>query len=78
VSRKRKSDESRPEEFPGPVALLLSPELAFVLHLDARAQLPRRVLGRVEHITSGRIARIGSLSELTTFLGDVLSDAAGS
>jgi hypothetical protein len=36
------------------------------------------MLGRVEHVTSGRIARISSLRGLTTFLGDVLRDAAGS
>jgi len=60
------------------VALQLSPERAFVLHLDARAQPPRRMLGRIEHVTSGRVARIRSLSGLTTFLRDVLRDAAGS
>ena len=60
------------------MALQLSPERAFVLHLDARAEPPRRMLGRIEHVTSGRIARISSLSELTTFLRDVLHDAAGS
>jgi len=60
------------------VALQLSPDLAFVLHLDARAQPPRRMLGRIEHITSGRIARITSLRALTTFLAEVLRDAAGS
>jgi hypothetical protein len=62
----------------GPVVLQLSPERVFVLHLDARAQPPRRMLGRIEHVTSGRIARIRSLRELTTFLGDVLRDAADS
>ena len=54
--------------------LRLSPERAFVLHLDERAQPPRRVLGRIEHVTSGRIARITSLRGLTTFLRDVLRD----
>jgi hypothetical protein len=53
-------------------------ERAFVLQLDVRAQPPRHVLGRIEHVTSGRVARIGSLRELTTFLSDVLSDGAGS
>jgi len=76
VGRKRNSDESRSDEIPGSVALQLSPERAFILHLDARAAPPRRVLGRIEHVTSGRIARIGSLRELTAFLGDVLRDAA--
>jgi len=60
------------------MALQLSPELAFVLHLDGRARPPRRVLGRIEHVTSGRIARIGSLRELTTFLRDVLREVGGS
>ncbi len=78
VAYKRNSDESRPDETPGSVALQLSPELAFVLRLDARARPPRRMLGRIERVTSGRIARIGSLRELTTFLRDVLCDAAGS
>ena len=74
--RKRNGDESRPEEAPGSLALQLSPELAFVLHLDARAQLPRRMLARIEHVTSGRIARITSTRELTTFLADVIREAA--
>jgi len=60
------------------VALQLSPDRAFVLHLDARAQPPRRMLGRVEHVTSGRIARISSLRGLTTFLREILRDAAES
>ena len=78
VKDKRNSDESRPDETPVSVALQLSPELAFVLHLDARARPPRRMLGRIEHVTTGRIARIGSLRELTTFLRDVLREVAGS
>jgi hypothetical protein len=36
------------------------------------------MLGRIEHVTSGRIARITSLRGLTTFLADVLREAAGS
>jgi hypothetical protein len=36
------------------------------------------MLGRIEHVTSGRIARITSLSGLTAFLRDVLRDAAES
>jgi len=36
------------------------------------------MLGRIEHVTSGRIARIRSLRGLTTFLREVLRDAAGS
>jgi hypothetical protein len=78
VKDKRNSDDTRPDETPVSVALQLSPELAFVLHLDARARPPRRMLGRIEHVTSGRIARIGSLRELTTFLRDVLREVGGS
>jgi len=60
------------------VALALSPERAFVLHLDARSQPPSRMLGRIEHVTSGRIARISSLRGLMTFLRDVLGEAGES
>ena len=76
MTGKRNSDEARPDEPPASGALQLSPDLAFVLHLDARAQPPHRMLGRIEHVTSGRIARITSLGGLTTFLADVLRDAA--
>src|SRR5262245_29216209 len=78
VARQRNRGGSLANRAPGPLALQLSPERAFVLHLDARAQPPRRMLGRIEHVTSGRIARISSLSGLTTFLRDVLRDAAES
>jgi hypothetical protein len=78
VAQKRNSNASRPDETPGSVALQLSPALAFVLHLDARAQQPRHLLGRIEHVTSGRIARITSLRGLTNFLTDVLRDGTGS
>ena len=54
--------------------LALVPERAFVLHLDARARLPRRLLGRVEHVTSGRVARVSSLRELITLLAEVLAE----
>jgi hypothetical protein len=53
-------------------ALELSPNRAFVLQLDARAQPPRRVIGRVEHVTSGRVTHVTSLRELLIFLADVL------
>jgi hypothetical protein len=61
----------------GSSARELSPERAFVLHLDVRALPPRRVLGRIEHVTSGRIARIASLRELVAFLAEVLRDGPG-
>jgi hypothetical protein len=54
------------------------PERAFVLQLDARAHPPRDVLGRIEHVTSGRVARITSLRGLLNFLTDVLREATGS
>jgi hypothetical protein len=50
----------------------LPPDRAFVLHLDARAKPPRRVVGRVEHVTSGRVAHVTSMRELLAFLADVL------
>jgi len=76
VERKRNSHESQSGGIPGSVALQLFPERAFVIHLDARADPPRRMLGRIEHVTSGRVARIGSLRELTAFLGDVLRETS--
>jgi hypothetical protein len=54
------------------LVLELPPDRAFVLHLDARAQPPRRVIGRVEHVTSGRVTHVTSLRELLAFLADVL------
>jgi hypothetical protein len=56
----------------------LPPERAFVLHLDAHAQPPRRVAGRVEHVTSGRVAHVTSLRDLLAFLAEVLGDGATS
>ena len=55
-----------------PAAFELSPDRAFVLHLDARAQPPRRVAGRVEHVTSGQVAHVTCLRELVDFLAKVL------
>ena len=55
-----------------PAALELPPDRAFVLHLDVHAQPPRRVAGRVEHITSGQVAHVTSLRELLVFLAEVL------
>jgi hypothetical protein len=50
----------------------LPPDRAFVLHLDASAQPPYRMAGRVEHVTSGQVAHVASLQELVTFLATVL------
>jgi hypothetical protein len=47
-----------------------------VLHLAAHAQPPRRLVGRVEHVTSGRVAHVTSLRALMAFLTDVLRDGA--
>jgi hypothetical protein len=55
-----------------PAASELRPDRAFVLQLDVRARPPRRVAGRVEHITSGRVAHVTSLRELLSFLAEVL------
>ena len=59
-----------------PVPLELRPDRAFVLHLDTRARPPRRVVGRVEHVTSGRVAHVTSLRGLVAFLAEVLRDGA--
>jgi len=53
VEQQRSSDASRPDETPGSMALQLSPMRAFGLHLDARAQPPRRMGGRIEPVTAG-------------------------
>jgi len=72
-NRKRRSAQ-RPT--PKPTTLELSPDRAFVVHLDTRALPPRHVVGRVEHITSGRVARFASLRELATFLAKALHTQA--
>ena len=71
MQRKSNTLRSRPRTAVG-LALELPPDRAFVLHLDARAQLPRRVIGRVEHVTSGQVTHVTSLRELLAFLADVL------
>jgi hypothetical protein len=77
VARESNSFGSRRNEASDPTALELSPQRAFVLHLDARAEPPRRMRGRIEHVTSGRIARITSLRGLVAFLAEVLGDGSG-
>jgi len=49
-----------------------------VLHLDARARPPRRVIARVEHVTSGRVTHVTTLRALTTFLRNVLRQRVAS
>lgn len=47
---------------------------AFVVQLHADAKLEQGdITGRVEHIVSGRSTHFGSLEELTTFMGSVLT-----
>jgi hypothetical protein len=51
----------------------LPAEWAFVVHLRPGALPERgRVVGRVEHVVSGRNEQFGSLRELLAFLGRVL------
>jgi len=52
--------------------LELRPDRAFVLQLDVRAHLPRRMVGRVEHVTSGQVTHVTSVGELVAFLAKVL------
>jgi len=60
------------------MAFELPPDRAFVLHLDVRAQPPRRALGRVEHVTSGQVAHVTSLRELLAFLAAALRETVRS
>lgn len=53
----------------------LPPERAFVVRLGRDADPAEgRLNGRVEHLRSGRRARIGSLSELQEFIVQVLGE----
>ena len=72
MERNRKIPRSSQRTTSKPAAFELSPHRAFVLHLDACAQPPRRVAGRVEHVTSGQVAHITSLRQLAAFLAAVL------
>lgn len=71
MQRKPNSPPSQ-RRAPSGLALELPPDRAFVLQLDARAQPPGRVIGRVEHVTSGRVTHVTSVHELLAFLADVL------
>lgn len=75
MQRKPNTPRSQPRTTSGR-GLELPPDRAFVLHLDARAQPPRRMIGRVEHVTSGRVTHVTSLGELLSFLADVLREQA--
>ena len=72
--QKRNISRSSPPPAAKPAQLELLPDRAFVVHLDVRAQLPRRVVGRVEHVTSGQVAHVASLGELIAFMAKVLRD----
>jgi hypothetical protein len=71
---KRKRTESRATQrtTAQPPAPELAPDRAFVLHLDVHAQLPRRVIGRIEHVTSAQVAHVTCLRELLAFMAKVL------
>jgi hypothetical protein len=76
VAQKRTASGSRREAACGPGPLELPSDRAFVLLLAAHAQPPRRVVGRVEHVMSGRVTHVTSLRGLMAFLTDVLRDGA--
>ena len=68
----RKTPRSSQRTTSQPPALELPRDRAFVLHLEARAQLPRRVVGRVEHVTSAQVAHVTCLRKLVAFMARVL------
>ena len=72
MQQKRNIPRSSPPPTTKPARLELRPDRAFVVHLDVRAQPPRRVVGRVEHVTSGQVAHVTSLGELMAFMAKVL------
>jgi len=74
VQQKRNIPRSTRRRPANPGGLELLPDRAFVLQLDLRARLPRRVVGRAEHVTSGRVAHVTSLSQLIAFMAKVLRD----
>ena len=72
MKRNRKMSGPSQRTTSKPPAPELPPDRAFVLHLDVRAQLPRRVVGRIEHVTSGQVAHVTCLRELVAFMAKVL------
>jgi hypothetical protein len=76
VARTRNTPRSTQRTASNSAPLELPPDRAFVLHLDAHAQPSERVVGRIEHVTSGKVAHVTSLRELVAFLTDVLRDQA--
>jgi hypothetical protein len=78
MQQKQHIPRSAPPPSAKPAQLELRPDRAFVLHLDVRAQLPRRVVGRAEHVTSGQVAHVTCLSQLIAFMAKVLRNQARS
>src|SRR5262245_2844192 len=76
MERNRKIPRSPRPTSVKPAGRELAPDRAFVLHLDLQARPPRRVAGRVEHVTSGRVAHVRSLRELLAFLAEALRNQA--
>jgi len=76
VAKTRNTPPSAQRTAANSAPLELPPDRAFVLHLDAHARPSERVVGRIEHITSGKVAHVTSLRELVAFLTDVLRDQA--
>jgi hypothetical protein len=72
MQQKRNIPRSAPPPTATPAQFDLRPDRAFVLHLDVRAQLPRRVVGRVEHVTSGQVGHVTCLRQLMAFMAKVL------
>lgn len=55
--------------------VMLSPERAFVIHLDSSSDLSaQRPSGRVEHVQSGESAHFRSLADLFAFFGRYLNE----
>ena len=72
MQQKRNLPQSSRSTTASKPALELPPDRAFVLHLDARTQPLSRLIGRVEHVTSGEKAYVTSVRELVAFLARVV------
>ena len=56
---------------------MLSPERAFVLHLDSDTDLSaQRPVGRIEHVSSGEVVHFRSLADLFAFLARFSTETA--
>ncbi|PYR41375.1 MAG: hypothetical protein DMF95_31175 [Acidobacteria bacterium] len=76
MARTRNTPRSAQRTASNSAPLELPPDRAFVLRLDAHARPSERLVGRIEHVTSGKVAHVTSLRELVAFLTDVLRDQA--